>query len=78
MELCVGLGEASCPNLRPLFERRAGGSSGLLPVYCRLPNGRVRVPTRDELASLCLGERYPNCPGYRRWARSGNASGGDS
>jgi hypothetical protein len=78
MKLCVGLDEAPCPNLMPQYGRRAGGFPGPAPVYCRLPNGRVRVPTRAELASLCSDGRYVNCPGYQRWARSWNASGGDS
>jgi hypothetical protein len=78
MARCVDLDEAPCPNLMSRPARRAGGYQIPFPVYCRLPNGRVRVPTRDELASLCVDGRYLNCAGFRRWARSYNASGGDS
>jgi hypothetical protein len=38
--------------------------------YCRLANGRARVPTRAELAALCTGRSYRSCAGYRRWAAS--------
>jgi len=78
MERWVDLDGAPCPNLMPRPVRRPGGFPVPVSVYCRVPNGRVRVPTREQLASLCVGGRYPNCPGYRRWARSWNASGGDS
>lgn len=78
MKLCIDLDEQPCPNLMPRSAQRAGGSAFPLPAYCRLPNGRVRVPTRAEVASLCSDGQYVNCPGYRRWARSGNVSGGDS
>jgi len=78
MKLCIDPDEAPCPNLMPRSGRRAGGFPGPVAVYCRLPDGRARVPTRVELASLCADGRYVNCPGYRRSVRSGNASGGDS
>jgi hypothetical protein len=78
MELYIDLDEQPCPNLMPRSAQRAGGSAFPLPAYCRLPNGKVRVPTRAEVASLCSDGHYVNCPGYRRWARSANVSGGDS
>lgn len=78
MKLCIDLDETPYPNLMPRSVRRAAGSSAPLSVYCRLPNGRVRVPTQAELASLCADGRYVDCPGYRRSARGWNASGGDS
>ena len=65
-----------CPLLIPGASRKPGGVP--IPVYCRLPSGRVRVPTRMELESLCFVERHQDCPGYRRWARIRTASGGDS
>jgi hypothetical protein len=37
-------------------------------VYCRLPDGRVRVPGREEVKSFCLPGRYRDCPHYRRHA----------
>lgn len=60
--------ERNCPCLTPAVARRAGVFP--VPVYCRLASGRVRVPTRDELASLCTADQYHDCPGYRRWAAS--------
>jgi len=78
MQRCVDLDEAPCPHLISRPARWAGGYQAPSPAYCRLPNGRVRVPTQDQLVSLCVGGRYPSCSGYRRWARSWNASGGDS
>ena len=65
---------AGCPLLMP------GASPGLgraqVSVSCRLPNGRVRVPTPGELGSLCFVGRYRDCPGYRRWARRRRAPAG--
>ncbi len=51
-----------CPFLTPEVRGRRGVFP--FPVYCRLPSGRVRVPTRDELATLCLAGQ--NCPAHRR------------
>jgi hypothetical protein len=69
--------EEYCPCLTPTVGRRDGAFP--VPVYCRPGRRRVRVPTRDELASRCTADRYRECPGYRRWeadrAWSG-ASGG--
>ncbi len=63
-----------CPCLLPAIGRRGGAFP--MPVYCRLPTGRVRVPTRDQLASLCTGGQHQNCPGYRRWASHSTWTGG--
>ncbi len=35
-------------------------------VYCRLPSGRARIPSRDDLVRLCASGRYGDCPVYRR------------
>ncbi len=70
--------EAPCPYLMPLAGRRAGGLPLPVPVYCRQPSGRVRVPSPDQLAWLCTAGQYHNCAGYRRWARCRTANGGDS
>ena len=56
----------NCPFLVPEVSDPLGPLS--LPVYCRLPNGRVRIPTRDQLAYLCSAGHHQNCPGYDRWA----------
>jgi hypothetical protein len=60
--------QMNCPCLTPAVSRR----DGVVPVavYCRLAGGRVRVPTREELGSLCTADRYHECSGYRRWAAS--------
>ncbi|MBI2466729.1 MAG: hypothetical protein HYV62_02745, partial [Candidatus Rokubacteria bacterium] len=34
-------------------------------VYCRLPGGHVRIPSRDELVRFCT-DRYYDCLVYRR------------
>ena len=60
---------AVCPFVSPKYE----GRREVFPLqfYCRLPSGRVRIPTRDELATFCLAGHHQDCPGYRRaraWA----------
>ena len=66
--------ERNCPCLTLAVGRRDGAFP--VPVYCRLANGRARVPTRDELASRCTAGRHHTCPGYRRWAASQAWAGG--
>jgi len=65
MELDEGRDASNCPFLMPKLSGRAGIFP--VPVYCRLPNGRVRVPTRDQLVVLCSAGHHHDCPGYRRW-----------
>jgi hypothetical protein len=45
----------TCRNLR--------GTTGA--VYCRLPDGTVRVPSRDETERFCTTGRQGECPGYQ-------------
>jgi hypothetical protein len=78
MERYDGFDRVACPHLMPKVVRRAGGFPAPASVYCRLPNGRVRVPSRDQVASLCTSGQYFRCTGYRRWERSWTASGGDA
>ena len=33
-------------------------------VFCRHPDGRIRVPAAVTLASLCDGEHFHECEGY--------------
>jgi hypothetical protein len=61
--------DVNCPCLVPAVSRRDDGVFPA-PVYCRLANGRVRVPSRDELATLCTADHYHECSGHRRWAAS--------
>lgn len=53
-----------CPYLRP-----AAGELATTPpyaVYCRFPDGRIRVPSRDEVTRFCASGHNLDCPGYRR------------
>ena len=58
---------SNCPFLIPRVSGRKAVFS--VPVYCRLPNGRVRIPTRDQLVFLCTAGQHHDCEGYRRWKR---------
>lgn len=33
-------------------------------VYCRRPDGRVRVPARRTLLEICMSAEYRRCAGY--------------
>jgi hypothetical protein len=33
-------------------------------VYCRRPDGRVRVPARRTLLEVCMSAEYHHCAGY--------------
>lgn len=35
--------------------------------YCRLPGGRVHIPSPDEIRRFCATPRYADCPVNRRW-----------
>jgi hypothetical protein len=37
-------------------------------VYCRMPDGTVRVPGREEVRAFCVPGRYQDCPHYQRHA----------
>jgi len=54
-----------CPLLR---RRRTGGPEELFPsgIYCRLPSGRVRIPSHEELAQFCTAGLYYDCPRFAR------------
>lgn len=56
--------QEQCPFLRP----RKANTLGSFPtgIYCRLPSGRVRIPSRDGLRRLCTTEDYRDCLVYRR------------
>ena len=55
-----------CPLLQP--SRSLGHRGRAIGVYCRVPDGRVRVPPTDELRRFCLAGQWPRCPVYRRHA----------
>jgi hypothetical protein len=54
----------TCLHLRP--HRGAPPTTLTVAVYCGLPSGRARVPSRDEVIRFCLGGHHGNCPGYRK------------
>ena len=55
-----------CPRLQPT--RPLGSRGRSIGIYCRRPDGTVRVPRPDEIRTFCLTERWPECPGVRRRA----------
>lgn len=60
--------ETSCPCLAPQLPERLG--SFPLGVYCRLPGGKVRIPSRDELARFCTSGHHYDCPLYQEGRRA--------
>jgi len=44
------------------------GGGRLIGIYCRMPDGRVRVPPMDEMRRFCLRGQWQECPTYRRHA----------
>ena len=57
---------AECPFLQPTRPLSRGGR--LIGFYCRLPDGRVRVPAEDEGRRFCLPRQWRQCPVYQRHA----------
>jgi len=55
--LQVGPGIKGCPFAIPALP-----STDSAAFYCRLPDGRVRIPTRDERIRFCASGRYEDCP----------------
>jgi len=51
-----------CPFLVPVMADRLW----IHPVsaYCRRPNGRVKVPGRETIVSLCTTAAHERCPGF--------------
>ncbi len=52
------------PYLRPVGADRLGAFP--VGVYCRFPDGRVRIPSRDEPARFCTIGHHADCIGFRR------------
>lgn len=68
---------SACPFLMP----EIGGQLAVYypaAVYCRLPNGRVRVPPPEQRAYVCSAGHYEDCPGYQRWKVSAGRSESES
>jgi hypothetical protein len=57
---------AVCPFLSPGLAEGPYAVSAAL--YCRLPGGRVRVPTPDEIGRFCIPRDFDACPVYERHA----------
>ena len=43
------------------------------PGYCRVPSGRVRVPSPETLARVCTNGLHHDCPAYRSSRRTETA-----
>lgn len=50
-----------CPFAMP------GLSEADIAFYCRLPGGRVRIPTREDRARYCSTGRFGDCPTVQRY-----------
>jgi len=57
---------AVCPFLNPGFAE--GPYAPSTALYCRLPDGRVRVPARDEVRRYCTPRDFDACLVYERHA----------
>jgi hypothetical protein len=57
---------SECPLLQPA--RLVGRHGRLIGIYCRFPDGRVRVPAGDERRRFCLTGLWQDCPAYQRHA----------
>jgi hypothetical protein len=51
-----------CPLLQP---GRPSHPDARSAIYCRLPDGRVRVPPEPDRRRYCVTGRWPECPVYR-------------
>ena len=60
----AGVNALRCPFLRPGGAHRLGAFP--LGVYCRLPSGRARIPSRDELARFCTTSYHRDCLAFRQ------------
>jgi hypothetical protein len=60
MEMQAEIGLAQCPFLGPEMAERLGEV-----LVCRLPDGKSRIPSKDELARFCTGGHHYDCPLYR-------------
>ena len=62
-----GVDRTGCPLLMPT--RHLGHDEIAIGRYCRFPNGRVRVPARDEMLTYCSVRAWDRCPVYRRYGQ---------
>jgi hypothetical protein len=52
-----------CPFAQPGPPLSATGEG----FYCRLPGGRVHIPSAEEIRRFCATHRYVDCPVNQRW-----------
>jgi hypothetical protein len=55
-----------CPYLQPA--RPLGGNGQLIGIYCRFPDGHIRVPPAEDKRRFCLTGRWKRCPVYQHYA----------
>jgi hypothetical protein len=65
--LQVAVEPSGCPFAMPAIPSREQFAA----FYCRLPGGRVRIPTPEERMLFCHAGRYDECPVVRRYAFCG-------
>jgi hypothetical protein len=61
--------EAQCPYLVHVTTDRLFVYP--LGAFCRHPDGHIRVPCAMSLATRCVGDAFPQCEGYARFAGKG-------
>ncbi len=59
-----------CPFLVPVVADRLWVVP--LGVYCRRPEGSIRVPARTTIATVCLTSSHHGCDGFRAAGASGS------
>jgi hypothetical protein len=60
-----------CPFAQPGLP----SSSPTRAIYCRLPGGRVHIPSADDIRRFCAAGAFGLCPVRQRWAPMAAASG---
>jgi hypothetical protein len=59
----------TCPFLEPPVS--LGPDRSEFAIYCRFPDGRVHVPDRVTMKTVCAVGRFRDCPHYQRHAIAG-------
>jgi hypothetical protein len=70
MEAFTATRISECPFLQP--GRPAGRPAAA--IYCRLPGGRVRIPTIEEQRRFCLAGGWEECPVHELHAGEAHAA----
>ena len=58
-----GASSDQCPFAQPGPPLSVTGEG----FYCRLPGGRVHIPSAEEIRRFCATPRYAECPVNQRW-----------